>query len=383
MGEKMKKLGLYIHIPFCDKICNYCDFTAFQSANSKIKEYVEALKKEIELKGNKDFLIDSIFIGGGTPSFIDGEYIFEILEKVRENFTVLDNIEISIETNPKTFDEKKLEYYKSAKINRVSIGVQSFNDVILKELGRNHNSKESFDSIELVKKFDFDLNLDLIFGYQSQIIEDILYDLEMVKNINPEHISYYALIIEEKTKFKALQNVGKLDFLDEETERKMYHLIVEKLEEIGLNQYEVSNFAKVGKESVHNKKYWNCKEYLGLGISAHSYLNDERFSNTVNLTKYIKELQNGSIPVDFREKLDMPTKKFEYIIMNMRLKEGFLISDYNRLFESDFLEENKKAVKIGLENNVVEIKDDRIYFTKRGFDIMDSFFVNCNLKETR
>ena len=235
----------------------------------------------------------------------------------------------------------------------------------------------------MVKKFDFDLNLDLIFGYQSQIIEDVLYDLEMVKNINPEHISYYALIIEEKTKFKALQNVGKLDFLDEETERKMYHLIVEKLEEIGLNQYEVSNFAKVGKESVHNKKYWNCQEYLGLGISAHSYLNDERFSNTVNLTKYIKELQNGNIPVDFREKLDMPTKKFEYIIMNMRLKEGFLISDYNSIFKSDFLYENKKAVKIGLENKVVEIKDDRIYFTKRGFDIMDSFFVNCNLKETR
>ena len=379
----MKRLGLYIHIPFCDRICNYCDFTAFQGANSKIEEYVETLNKEIELKGNKDFLIDSIFIGGGTPSFIDGNYIFEILEKVKENFIVLDNIEISIETNPKTFDEKKLEYYKSAKINRVSIGVQSFKDVILKELGRNHNSKEAFDSIELVKKFDFDLNLDLIFGYQSQTIEDILYDLEMVKNINPEHISYYGLIIEEKTKFKALQNAGKLDFLDEEIERKMYHLIVEKLEEMGMNQYEVSNFAKVGKESVHNKKYWNCKEYLGLGISAHSCLNDERFSNTVNLSKYIKELYNGNIPVDFREKLDMPTKKFEYIIMNMRLKEGFLISDYNRLFESDFLEENKKAVKIGLENNVVEIKDDRIYFTKRGFDIMDSFFVNCNLKETR
>ena len=379
----MKRLGLYIHIPFCDRICNYCDFTAFQGANSKIKEYVEAFKKEIELKGNKNFLIDSIFIGGGTPSFIDGKYIFEILEKVKENFTVLDNIEISIETNPKTFDEKKLEYYKSAEINRVSIGVQSFNDKILKELGRNHNSKEALESIELVKKFGFDINLDLIFGYQSQTIEDILYDFEMVKNINPEHISYYALIIEEKTKFKALQNAGKLDFLDEETERKMYHLIVEKLEEMGMNQYEVSNFAKVGKESVHNKKYWNCKEYLGIGISAHSCLNDERFSNTVNLSKYIKELHNGNIPVDFREKLDMPTKKFEYIIMNMRLKEGFLISDYNRLFESDFLEENKKAVKIGLENNVVEIKDDRIYFTKRGFDIMDSFFVNCNLKETR
>ncbi|EGV08829.1 HemN C-terminal domain protein [Parvimonas sp. oral taxon 393 str. F0440] len=187
------------------------------------------------------------------------------------------------------------------------------------------------------------------------------------------------MIIEEKTKFKALQNAGKLNFLDEETERKMYYLIVEKLEEIGLKQYEVSNFAKIGKESVHNKKYWNCKEYLGLGISAHSYLNDERYSNTVNLAKYIKELQSGNVPIEFREKLDISTKKFEYIIMNMRLKDGFLISDYNCIFKSDFLEENKKAVESGLENKVVEIKDDRIYFTKKGFDIMDSFFVNCNL----
>lgn len=377
----MRKLGIYIHIPFCDKICNYCDFTAFQGANSKIKEYVEAIKKEIELKGNKELLIDSIFIGGGTPSFIDGEYIFEILEKVREQFTVLENIEITIETNPKTFDDKKLEFYKKSKINRLSIGVQSFNDKILKELGRNHNSKEAIDSIKLVKKFGFDLNIDLIFGYQNQSIDDILYDLEIVKSINPEHISYYALIIEEKTKFKALQNAGKLNFLDEDIERKMYHILVEKLENIGLKQYEVSNFAKNGKESIHNKKYWNCKEYLGFGISSHSYFNNERFSNTVNISKYIKELEKGNIPIDFCEKIDINTKKFEYIIMNMRLKEGFLISDYNKLFEADFLDENKDAVKIGLENNVIEIKNDRIYFTKKGFDIMDSFFVNCNVKE--
>ena len=372
----MKRLGLYIHIPFCDKICNYCDFTAFQGANSKILEYVNALKKEIQLKGNKNFFIDSIFIGGGTPSFIDGKYIFEILEEVRENFTVLENIEISIETNPKTFDEKKLEFYKKAGINRLSIGVQSFNDKILKELGRNHNSKEVFESIELVRKFDFDINLDLIFGYQKQSVEDILYDLEMVKKINPEHISYYSLIIEEKTKFKALQNAGKLNFLDEDIERKMYHLIVENLEKIGLKQYEVSNFSKEQKESVHNKKYWNCKEYLGMGVSSHSYFEDVRFSNTVNLSKYIKELENGNIPIDFSENLNMATKKFEYIIMNMRLKEGFLISDYNKLFNVNFLEENKKVVEKKIKNDVVEIKEDRIYFTKKGFDIMDSFFVD-------
>ncbi|WP_308577359.1 radical SAM family heme chaperone HemW [uncultured Parvimonas sp.] len=372
----MKRLGLYIHIPFCDKICNYCDFTAFQGANSKILEYVNALKKEIQLKGNKNFFIDSIFIGGGTPSFIDGKYIFEILEEVRENFTVLENIEISIETNPKTFDEKKLEFYKKAGINRLSIGVQSFNDKILKELGRNHNSKEVFESIELVRKFDFDINLDLIFGYQKQSVEDILYDLEMVKKINPEHISYYSLIIEEKTKFKALQNAGKLNFLDEDIERKMYHLIVENLEKIGLKQYEVSNFSKEQKESVHNKKYWNCKEYLGMGVSSHSYFEDVRFSNTVNLSKYIKELENGNIPIDFSENLNMATKKFEYIIMNMRLKEGFLISDYNKLFNVSFLEDKKKVVENAIKNDVVEIKEDRIYFTKKGFDIMDSFFVD-------
>ncbi len=269
-----------------------------------------------------------------------------------------------------------MEFYKKAGINRLSIGVQSFNDKILKELGRNHNSKEVFESIELVRKFDFDINLDLIFGYQKQSVEDILYDLEMVKKINPEHISYYSLIIEEKTKFKALQNAGKLNFLDEDIERKMYHLIVENLEKIGLKQYEVSNFSKEQKESVHNKKYWNCKEYLGMGVSSHSYFEDVRFSNTVNLSKYIKELGNGNIPIDFSENLNMATKKFEYIIMNMRLKEGFLISDYNKLFNVNFLEENKKVVENAIKNDVVEIKEDRIYFTKKGFDIMDSFFVD-------
>lgn len=374
----MKNLGIYIHIPFCDKICNYCDFTAFQGANSKICDYVKALRTEIKLKSRKNYLIDSIFIGGGTPSFIDGEYIFDILKDIRKYFNVSETAEISIETNPKTFDDDKLKIYKNSNINRVSVGVQSLNDEILSFLGRNHNSKDVFESLELLKKYDFDLNLDFIFGYEKQSLKSVEYDLKMIEKINPEHISYYSLIIEEKTKFKSLLDKGKLKFIDEDLERNMYDKIVESLEKNKIFQYEISNFAKVGKESIHNKKYWNCKEYLGFGISSHSYFNGERFSNTLNFSKYLKSLEKEEIPIDFSEKLTMNMKKFEYIIMNMRLLNGFLIDDFNKNFESDFLKENKKTIEDSLKEEIIQIKDGRISFTKKGLNITDNFFVKMN-----
>ena len=240
----MKKLGIYIHIPFCDKICNYCDFTAFQGAKSKVDEYIKALKKEIKLKSTKKYLVDSIFIGGGTPSFIDAMYIFDILENLKKYYNISKMAEITIETNPNTFDFEKLKIYKDANINRISIGVQSLNDDILKSLGRNHTKKDVLSSIEMVKKFSFNLNLDFIFGYADQTLKDILYDLDMIKKIDPEHISYYSLIIENKTKFKSLLDKGKLNLIDEDLERKMYETICEKLESFNIFQYEISNFLK-------------------------------------------------------------------------------------------------------------------------------------------
>ena len=373
-----KNIGIYVHIPFCDKICNYCDFTAFQGANYKIEEYIMSLIREIRLNSNNSYIVDTIFIGGGTPSFIEGKYIYHIIEEIRKNFILSDKLEISIETNPKTFDKEKLQIYQDCGINRISVGVQSLNDGILRDLGRNHNSKDVLESIDLIRNFLFDLNLDFIFGYERQDFKDIDYDLNMIKKINPEHISYYSLIIEERTKFKSLQKAGKLNLMDEDKERKMYEKIVDALRIMGIFQYEISNFAKVEKKSLHNMKYWKCKEYLGFGLSAHSYVNNTRYSNTVNFSKYIQSLKSNLLPIDFKEELTLKIRKFEYIIMNMRLLEGFLINDFDCIFKADFINENKNAVEEGLRDKIIEIKDGRIFFTNKGLNITDSFFVKMN-----
>lgn len=368
-------IGLYIHIPFCHKVCNYCDFTVFQCAESKYENYVNALIKEIELRRDKDLIVDSIFIGGGTPSIIDGKYILEILKKCRESFTVLENIEITIETNPKTLDLEKLKIYEEAKINRISLGVQSFNDEILKSLGRNHNSKDAVETINLIKQFNFSLNLDLIFGFEKQNLKMLDFDLDMVEKISPDHISYYSLIIEEGTKFGSLYKSGKLKYMYDEEERKMYHRIVERLNKIGIFQYEISNFSKIGRQSEHNKKYWNCKEYLSFGVGAHSYMNFKRFSNTKSFSKYLRMVEEGNIPLDFEESLDIDTRKFEKIIMNMRLNQGMSLSEYRDEFLEDFEILNKKILDKYILDGVILIEDGKLKFTDYGRDITDLFFL--------
>lgn len=375
LTKNKSPIGIYIHIPFCDRVCNYCDFTVFQGAGRKYDEYVNAIRDEIKLRKNKDYIVDTIFIGGGTPSVIDANYIHDILGDIREAFTVLDDIEITIETNPKTLDEKKLKIYEKSGINRISLGIQSFDDEILKYLGRNHNSKEALDTVKLIKNYNFSLNLDFIFGYEKQTLEDIKNDLRMIERINPEHISYYSLIIEEGTKFWVLYKNGKLKQMYDEKERRMYHTIVEFLNKIGIKQYEISNFAKIGKESEHNKKYWKCKEYLSFGVGAHSYLDYERFSNTKNFSKYIRDIAEKKIPVDFSEKLDLKTRKFEYIIMNMRLNKGFSIKEYNLLFGEDFIDKNKKILNKYIDSKIIVIENGYMKFTDKGRDITDTFFI--------
>lgn len=370
-----ENIGIYIHIPFCDKICNYCDFTIFQGAENKYEKYVNALKKEIDLRKNKDYIVDTIFIGGGTPSIIDSKYICEILEKLRESFTVLDDIEISIETNPKTLDFEKLKNYENSNINRLSLGVQSFDDDILKSLGRNHNSLDAIETIDLIKKFKFSLNLDLIFGYEKQSLEMLKRDLDFIEKISPDHISYYSLIIEEGTKFGSLYNSRKLKYMYDEDERKMYHTIVDRLNKMGIEQYEISNFAKLGKQSEHNKKYWKCKEYLSFGVGAHSYIDYKRFANTKSFSKYLKIIESGEFPVDFEELLDFDTRKFESIIMNMRLNEGLSLDKYNMEFSENFELKYKKILDKYISDEIVLIEDNMLKFTDYGRDITDSFFL--------
>src|SRR5699024_5477947 len=226
----------------------------------------------------KDFEIDSIYIGGGTPTYVDSKYIERIFKVIYSLFNIKDDIEITIEGNPKTIDEDKIKTYKKIGINRISLGVQSFNDNLVKDLGRNHTKEDVIKDIDLLREYNFkNINLDLIFSLPNQNFEDIKNDIEYLKLLNPEHISWYSLIIEENTKFNRLYKEGLIKPMEDDLERELYLYIIKELEKIGLYHYEISNFSKENHQSYHNKKYWNCDNYLGIGLNAAGYINDTRY----------------------------------------------------------------------------------------------------------
>lgn len=286
----MKNLGIYIHIPFCKRKCAYCDFVSFSNKQNLVDEYVETLKKEInKCKINKEeYLVDTIYFGGGTPSYIDSKYIIDILEVIRNRFNVSKDAEITIEVNPGTASEEKLnDYYKSG-INRLSIGLQSVDDKLLKTIGRIHSFSDFLETYSIAKKVGFtNINVDLMTGLPTQNLNDVKISIEKIVELSPKHISVYSLIVEEGTPIEEKISKKELFLPSETLERKMYWTVKEELEKNGYIHYEISNFAKQGYESKHNTSCWNQEEYIGFGLAAHSYINNTRYSNTENLENYI------------------------------------------------------------------------------------------------
>ena len=287
-----EELGIYIHIPFCIRKCYYCDFTSYTNKFSKVDEYIKKLIEEINEYELSKYNITTIYIGGGTPSSIDSKYIIKILNEIKNkiyrNETKWEDIEITIELNPGTVTKNKLQDYKKAGINRLSIGLQSTNNEILKTIGRIHNYKDFLNIYELIKEVGFEnYNIDLMIGLPNQKIQDIKKDLKEILKLNPNHISVYSLIVEEDTAIKDLIDKGKIKLPDEETERQMYWYIKNNLELKGYKHYEISNFAKSGKESKHNLNCWKQKGYIGIGLSACSFLNKERYGNENDISEYL------------------------------------------------------------------------------------------------
>lgn len=379
----MKKIGLYIHIPFCMDKCFYCDFATMPYQDKRIPEYFDLLEKEISMYRDlgEEFIIDSIYIGGGTPTYVDGIYIERILGEIKDIFKIDENAEITIEGNPKTIDKNKVQIYKSIGINRISLGVQSFNDNLVKKLGRYHTLNDVIEDINLLREYDFNnINLDLMFSIPDQSIEDIKYDIEIIKKIKPEHISWYSLIIEENTKFNRLYKQGLIKPMDDDLEQEVYLYIIDELEKIGLNHYEISNFAVKNHESYHNKKYWNCDNYLGLGLSAAGYIGDLRYVNHSNWKKYRENIIEGKLPIISKEILTKEDKIFEYIIMRLRLREGLNLSYIQKTYNYDFYNKNLDLIDSYIKNNLMEVSDGVLKFTSEGFYISNNFFVNMNIK---
>lgn len=371
----MKELGIYIHIPFCKQKCYYCDFVSYANKEEKIQEYIKCLQEEIGIESekykNEEYEITTIYIGGGTPSFIDASYIERIINTIKQNYKLYENPEITIEINPGTINEEKIKKYKDIGINRISIGLQTTKDNLLKQIGRIHTYEEFLNCYKIVKKIGIDnINVDLMLGLPNQTLEDLKESLIEVINLKPNHISLYSLILEENTILEKMvsQNMTKLP--EEDLEREMYWTTKNILEENGYIHYEISNFSKKGYESKHNLNCWGQKEYLGFGVAAHSYIKNKRYCNTNNIEDYIKNIQNGKI-LNNRTICEIQNKieeQKEYMLLGLRKIQGIDIQEFKNKFIDNpiyiFHKELEKLVK----EELVEIDLNQIKLTSKGLD---------------
>lgn len=371
----MEKIGIYIHIPFCKKKCFYCDFTAFQNLESWIDSYFENLKKEIKLyQKNMNVEVDSIYIGGGTPTYVDYKYIKELVDLLKK-FDLSHVKEFTIEANPNSLTLEKLRAYKKLGINRISLGVQSFDDKVLKNIGRDHNKEIVLKDIENIRKAGFDnLSLDMILNLPAGNFDSIKKDLEIIKKINPQHLSYYSLILEKGSHFYSLYKKDKLKLMDDDLERDIFSYIEKYLKNLGLNRYEISNFSKKGFESYHNKKYWSEGGYLAFGLGASGFLSNVRYNNVKNFVKYEKLIKEGKFPIEFREFISEDEREKEYIIFKLRETSGINLKEFENIFGHSLLEKYSEPVEKFLKLGFFKI-DDRIRFTHEGFDLSNEFFI--------
>ena len=368
-----KELGIYIHIPFCKQKCYYCDFSSYSNKCDEIPEYIRSLIKEIDEFDFKNYKVTTIYFGGGTPSYIDSDYINQILAKINEKIQYK-NAEITIEVNPGTVTEKKLKDYIEAGINRISIGLQSTKNQLLKQIGRIHTYEEFLDTYNLAKKVGFkNINIDLMLGLPNQSIEDLKESLGKIVTLNPNHISVYSLIIEEGTPISKLLEEGKIQLPEEDEERRMYWYVKNFLELNGYNHYEISNFSKKGKESKHNMNCWNQEEYVGFGVAAHSYINGVRYSNTEKIEKYIENIQRlhntKETIYEIHEKQTIKDKQKEYMLLGLRKIEGVSIAKFKEKFVENPIFLFRKELDILSKENLLEIDGDKIRLTSKGLDL--------------
>lgn len=377
----LNELGIYIHIPFCKQKCYYCDFVSYSNKCSEVKEYIESLKKEIEEFDFSNYKVTSIYIGGGTPSYIDSIYIVEILSELKEklkcNLIEFKDIEITIEVNPGTVDTKKLNDYKKSGINRLSIGLQSTKNDILKKIGRIHTYQEFLEIYKLARETGFkNINIDLMIGIPEQKIGDLKNTLQDIIKLEPEHISVYSLIIEENTPIEKMLENGEIKLPDEDLERNMYWYVKNTLELNGYNHYEISNFAKLGKESRHNLNCWNQEEYIGFGVAAHSYLNGIRFSNAISVEEYIQNIKNNRKDenIQIEEKQSLEDKKNEFMMLGFRKIQGVDIARFKEKFIDNPIFLYRENLNKLVEEGLIEVDLNHIKLTNKGIDLANLVF---------
>ncbi len=361
-------ISLYLHIPFCIKKCLYCDFFSYRFDISLIHSYIDALIEEIaDVSLYNSYLVKTVYIGGGTPSILSEEDIEVLFNAIYRSFKLVDQPEITIEVNPGTVDKRKLSFYRSLGINRISIGVQSLQSEELKFLGRVHTSQEAVDAIELAVDVGFDnINVDLIYGIPIQTLDSWLLTLRKVLTYPIKHISIYGLIYEPGTPlFKAL-NRGKFDPLPEDVELTIFNTSQVLLKEYNFLWYEISNYSKEGFECKHNLTYWECGDYLGLGASSHSLIENERYSNTPNIGAYINLIKMKQSPRIWIQKLSPLDRAKELVILGLRLRKGISLDDIYKKTGVNITKLYYNSIKKLREDGLIDFDGSRISLTERG-----------------
>ncbi len=356
--------GIYIHIPFCRQKCSYCDFVSFPDKIGYAEAYMACVYKELKMRGEelKGRVFDTVYFGGGTPSYIPSKLILGAMNRIRECFTLSENPEITLELNPGTIGEEKVKIYEKAGINRFSIGLQTAIDEQLEDLGRIHTARDYVYATKLLKGKNF--STDIMLGLKNQTKEDVRKTVELASACGSSHISMYALTVEDGTPIYTDYLNGELPDSDEVAELYDYGRAL--LAERGYKRYEISNFCKEGFESRHNMNYWQRGEYIGVGLAASSFMNGKRFTNTFNLDDYMKCVISGFFPAVDCEEVSETDAKFEKVMLALRTSKGLSLSDYKKEFSSDLEEDFPSALAktrkyLDEEGDIIRIKDEYLY----------------------
>ncbi len=359
----------YLHIPFCEHICHYCDFNKVFLKGQPVDEYIDSLNHEMEmtLKEFPTNELNTIFVGGGTPTSLNEQQLYRFCESINRNLPKSNSLEFTFEANPGDLTKEKLQILKEAGVNRISLGVQTFNEELLKKIGRVHKAKDVYQTIENAKLIGFEnISIDLIFSLPTQTVQDFKETLTEAFSLDLPHFSAYSLIIEPKTVFYNLLRKGKLPTPGEDIEASMYEMLMEEMEIHGYTQYEISNFSRPGFESKHNLIYWNNEFYYGFGAGAHSYLNGIRRSNSGPLKKYMDQIKSGQLPIFEDHQVTKAEQMEEEMFLGLRKNTGVSIAHFIEKFSLDPLSLFEQEIKDLIAKQWIEVKNGNIYLTKKG-----------------
>ena len=380
-----KPLAVYLHIPFCVRKCLYCDFLSGPATKEVKRQYVETLKKDCRqtlLQLSNDYVVTSVFFGGGTPSLLEDEQLAGLLAAVASSIEVEEKAEITLEANPGTVTEEKLRNLYVAGFNRISFGLQSANNEELEALGRIHTYEEFLESFHGARKAGFaNINVDLMYNLPKQTRSSWKHTLGTVLQLKPEHVSAYSLIIEEETPFYERYQEGSFRYPTEEEQEQLDSITKGMLEGAGYRQYEISNYAKEGFACLHNQTYWKRGDYIGLGLGAASLLDEERFSRTRDLQEYEKQGKSGSFLKEEVQKLTKKEAMEEFMFLGLRMTEGVAEADFAACFGSTLQEIYGKQLEMLVKQGLLVVEDGRVFLSKKGFPVANQVMVHFLLEE--